>query len=160
MIGVIRAIAVAAAVIAVFVLSTSPTHAHYVYETGDFIAADVKVNVRSEISHGFGDGYSRGDVKVYHKVPPGIWGLYDSPPGYITDRVELWKWYSPDNSTRLCAYVNWQYNQVTTYKLTVKSYWYGPPCGCCWYGTNNGGYRWIGYWLGGWIWSGYHYLPV
>jgi hypothetical protein len=152
--------------IAMFSLTAVPlAYAHYVYEWPTKAVTDnMCVKVRSEVSHGGGGGYSRGDVQTLSDDPR--WTECSQATGHApfyaaTHGIQLsvYKygsngWYEcmrSDFATRSNAYHSyrdWNYNL---------------PCGPGYYGTYTYGVAQEvtgGSWYGGWVWSGYHYLPA
>lgn len=150
-----------------FLGATHRTVAHYVYQQG-YIFQRPQGNCtwsRSEVSHGNGGGYSKGDTasKTYQAH---VWGGAECgadaprPANYMKTKLDLYVW--TGSYWGLCRASQWGYNPSNTYWYSVETY-HGttPPCGNATYRTDTHSYvNMTGTWEGGVLFSGNHTLPA
>jgi len=150
---------------ALVISSASVAIAHYVYEEAEVWrnASGQCLEIRSEISHGSGGGYSKGGDLTYQAVGP-VQCFYQwlRGPGYLRMKYDLLKWNG--SAWGYCRGINYYYNQTTVNIFDVYTNWgTQPPCGSGYYGTMSYGAVLVnGNWRGGSMWSGSggHYLPA
>ncbi|MEV4225299.1 hypothetical protein [Nonomuraea sp. NPDC049725] len=165
---VFRSLVVVTTAIIGLLVTTTAAYAHYVYEKAWVYRAEYQcTQSRSEISHGDGGGFSKGDTASYGRTwilkVGWVWcGIYKrQPPFEIAHQLHLIKWNASAGVGYVCKRSAWKKNQGTTSKLTTKIY-YGaaPDCGSGYYGTITDSVVWHdGAWRGKGMWSGWHYQP-
>lgn len=142
--------------------------AHYVYESAwTFQSPEQCVWNRSEISHGSGGGFRKGNVKSAKQLEVGAnfscRQNKSRPPGWIIARPVLYYAGPSGTDVGICRLPNWIANSNNTYELITSVNHDYPPCGPGYYGTANGGAvlhngQWVPSQEGVYLFSGWHWL--
>lgn len=144
----------------------APASAHYVYQQGYVYARGDCTQVRSEISHGSGGGYSRSDVRAKQDLDTAAGKLncfarLARPAGYLAVRYDLYRWSARSNKWYVCAQSSWHYNKKNSYSYAIATnHGTRTLCGDGYYGTMSYGHQYNDGWKGGALWSGYHHLAT
>jgi hypothetical protein len=141
----------------------TPAAAHYVYQRDlVFRSGDNCTEVRTEISHGNGNGYFKGETKsltnqlVFGACESG----YARPPGHIKARLILFK--HQGGRWKICQDIGEWMNHRKVEKVVVPvTQQSRPPCGSGNYALDTHGHvLYNSRWQGGKLSSGVHRLPA
>lgn len=137
--------------------------AHYVYDRGYvWEDGDRCASVRSEVSHGGGNGYIRGEVWMTQRIGYiACEADYNRSPNLLIVDTAAHFW----NGSQwvFCQRFGWKRNSVSTDYLSIAHGYTSLPCGQRgYYSSISGGFHYLdGQWRGGHRSSGSsHYLPA
>ena len=146
------------------VFTAGAAYAHYAYGAGTVYESSIDCTwIRSEVSHGDGNGYYKGNVEVKRNFGDMHCGeRWSRPAGNV--RIHLHGMKRVGSTWAACWGTSpyWKYNSSSTSKLeSIVRPTKAPACGAGTYRTDSSGAGYNGAWHGGTVLSGEgHRLPT
>lgn len=154
---------VASAIVVGAVFLGGTAFAHYVYGSGYVYVSGVDCTwIRSEVSHGSGNGYYKGNVEIRKNVSSNCSNYWSRPANNV--RLHLNGMKKSGSTWAACWGTSpyWKYNTSSAYKLeSFVRPSSAPACGTGTYRTDTFGDGYNGGWHGGIVVSNSgHTLPT